>query len=154
MLEPTARVPKRMVDFGKVVIFRGEPENGNRFSAASAEFLCAANCGNRFVERKDGPGEQANLLAGNDRHRPGRKPVEILLSSAVRPEAVVLLAQNLGHLTPSLRVNASFSRRSYQTRARGGMRIVTGDSFESGPEKRRKSSLSGEFPERKDIQIP
>ena len=55
-----------LIDFGEVVIFGGEPEDGHGGSAGSGELAGSLNGGERLVQGVNRTGEQTNLLAGED----------------------------------------------------------------------------------------
>ena len=54
-----------MVDFSEIVIFGGEPENGDSIHSLRRRFFRKLDRGKRFVECKDRAAKKAYLLSGN-----------------------------------------------------------------------------------------
>ncbi len=55
-----------VIDFGKIVVFGGEPENGDGGCAASGQLSGEMRGADGFVDRIRGARKQADLLSGDD----------------------------------------------------------------------------------------
>ena len=81
--------PVAVVDFGEVVVFAGEPEDGDGVTALGREFGGDADGGECFVERVSGAGEEAGLLAGNNGDGAHGKAVETAGDGGIGAETLV-----------------------------------------------------------------
>jgi len=92
--EIRAGEPPGMVNFGEVVVFGGEPEDGDGVVATRSEIGGEADDGERFVETVGGAGEEADLLPGDDGDGAGSEAVEIVLCGRAAAATEVLFAED------------------------------------------------------------
>jgi len=92
--EIRAGEPPGVVDFGEVVVFGGEPEDGDGVMSARSEIGGETNDGERFVETVGGAGEEADLLSGDNGDGTGSEAVEIFLCGRAAAETEVLFAED------------------------------------------------------------
>ncbi len=142
--DAVARVPKRMIDLGEIVILGREPENRNGVDAAARGFLRAADGRESLVKGVRGTGKETDLLAGHDRDGAGGETVEIVrgrgIELASRSESLVLLAQNFHDASARGGIEAYFMCGGINTGSGGRMRVIggnTGKIFEEGREELR-----------------
>ena len=120
-----------MIDFGEVVIFGGEPEDGNGIDAFARKFLCAGGGSDRFVETVGRPGEEAYLLAGYDGDGAFCEAIEIardfFIEVRAAGEALILFAQDFDDALADLWVKFDFLGRGGDSGKGGRVREIARD---------------------------
>ena len=87
-----------MVDLGKVVVFRGQPEDGGVGPARGRGLPGASQSGSRLEGREERPAKQAHLLPGH--HRSGSVAQSLQGCCGCRRRRSVLLGQQANQIRP------------------------------------------------------
>src|SRR5215468_3462370 len=83
------------VDLGQIVVFCGQPEDGNR-----SGFFGQHGGSQSFQYNKHRTTEQGHLLAGNDGRSTISEPLNVLKCSGTAPKLAVLALQDFRYLLP------------------------------------------------------
>ena len=86
-----------MVDFGEIVIFGREPEDGDRRNSGAVQLLRAVQGRGCFEERVQRSAEESDLLAGDDGDGAFAESPESFLSLLTHAEGGVLPLKNVGY---------------------------------------------------------
>ena len=85
-----------VIYFGQIMVVRGQPENRNSVDSGRGCLLREFDRSERFVDRKHGSAEKANLLSGDDRGRALAQAVEIGQRLRRAIPGFILALQNRG----------------------------------------------------------
>ena len=87
-----------MIHFFVVVVFAGNPKDGNRFHALGAQTSSQLDYGERLVNRIQRPGEQPGLLTSNNCNRPRTSQhIDVLKRQLRRTGSLVDPVEGIGH---------------------------------------------------------
>jgi len=149
--------PRRVVDFGEVVVFGGEPEDGNGVNTAASGVFGSARGTDGFVKGVCRAGEESDLLARDDRDGACRQTVEIATGRAVDlipcTEAAVLLAQHFHDAAANGRIEPNLVGGRVDAGSRRGMRVIRGYTGEIFKEGGKKLCRVGNFAEGKTVGL-
>src|SRR5271163_2073952 len=91
--------PGGVADFVEIVVFRGQPEDGDRVDARAREFLGDLYGHERFVDGIGWTAEESYLLAADYGDRTFGQAIEIFVSFGVATKGAVLFAEDGGYFT-------------------------------------------------------
>jgi len=94
---------QRLIDLGKVVVFRRHPENRDAWNAGALHLLRQRQHRRSLEQRQERPAEQPNLLPGDYRKRASAQTSNIIQRLFRRSPRTVLLLQHICNFDVDLR---------------------------------------------------
>jgi hypothetical protein len=101
------------------VIFAGEPKDCDSWSARGIQFLGEAQRCKSLINSETGPRKKADLLSRDDGRGARGEAIESGLDGSIAAEVAILVAENIGNLSPRREVGA-YAGGDTQNRVKGG----------------------------------